>query len=425
VRAAFLDCQSGASGNMLLGAFLDAGADRGAVDRAIARLGLAEAAALRVETVVKGDREATHVEVEVLRPQPWRSVNEIDRLIAESALDQGVRERSRLAFRLLAAAEAKAHGVDVSRVVLHEAGAVDAVVDVVGTFAAAADLGVEAFYASAMPYCEGTVTSAHGTIALPAPATVNILAAVGAPTYRRDGDAELVTPTGAAIVGACATFATPAMADAREGYGAGSADLPWPNVLRVVVGEVAAEAPAATPGPSGGVAAIGEVEAERGAASSRPPSGLVQETVAVIETNIDDMAPNLLAEIPRLMLEAGALEAFLTPVVMKKGRSAHVVTVICAPAQVGALAERLVRETSTLGVRVREEMRLVAGRRMERMTTSLGEVAVKLKEIGGRVVDATPEHEDVRRLAEAAGMPLTEAQRILAGEARRHFLEQP
>jgi uncharacterized protein (DUF111 family) len=145
--------------------------------------------------------------------------------------------------------------------------------------------------------------------------------------------------------------------------------------------------------------------------------------VAVIETNIDDMAPNLLAEIPKAMLDAGALEAFLTPVVMKKGRSGHLVTVVCAISDVEALAASLLRETSTLGVRVREERRIVADRRIEMLDSSLGEIAVKLKLQAGRVVDAVPEHDDVRAAAERAGVPLSEAHRRVSEEARGKFVE--
>ena len=404
MRAAYFDCQSGASGNMLLGAFLDAGAPRDALDAAVKALGLSGDALVHVDRRARGDHDALHVEVEVTGTPPQRSVADIDRLIAAAPLDEGVRERSRLAFRLLAAAEARAHNVRADQVVLHETGAVDALIDVVGTFALAEAMGVETFYSSPLPYCVGETMSGHGVIPLPAPATVNILEAVGAPTLERDGTAELVTPTGAAIIAACATFETPAIVASADGYGAGTADLDWPNVLHLVVGDVE-------------TAPLGAVEL--------PASGgLSEETVAVIETNIDDMAPNLLAEVPKAMLDAGAVEAFLTPVVMKKGRAGHVVTVICDPTQVQSLAELLLRETTTLGVRVREERRLVAIRRLQRVTTSLGALNVKVKELGGRVVDAAPELDDVKLLALAAGVPVAEAYRRAGEEARTQLMGQ-
>jgi len=398
VRAAYFDCSSGASGNMLLGALLDAGAPDAAVEAAIRALGLQDAATVRRTRLTRGDVEATHVDVEVHEPPRWRSVGDIDRLIAGAELEEGVRERARLAFRLLGQAEARAHGVALESVRLHETGAVDALVDVVGTFAAADALGVEAFYSSALPLCHaGTVESAHGTIPLPAPATVNILEAAGAPTYTREGEVELVTPTGAAILGACAVFETPVIDAEREGFGAGTAELAWSNVLHVVVGELREEA----------AARAGDLQVEQ---------------VVVIETNIDDMAPNILADVPRRLLDAGALDAFVSPVVMKKGRAAHVVTAVVAPARADAVAELLIRETSTLGVRMRDERRLVAGRRLERMTTSLGDLDVKLKLIGGRVVAAVPEMDQVRELAERAGVPLHEAHQRLGDEARRKYL---
>jgi uncharacterized protein (TIGR00299 family) protein len=390
---------------MVLGALLDAGATTACLDRTVAALGLQDAATVTVDRRQKGNIEATHVDIEVLQPRQFRTVGDIDALIAAAPLDEGIIERSRLAFRLLGQAEARAHGVEVDTVRLHEAGAIDALIDVVGSFALAHELGAEAYYASSLPLCRGTTTSEHGTIPLPAPATVNILEAVGAPTYYKDGDAELVTPTGAAIVGACAVFESPRLDAEHEGFGAGTADLPWPNVMRVVIGEVAPDGAAAfdaTPAPA--------------------EAGLEEEMVSVIETNIDDMPANLLAAVPQAMLDAGALDAFLTPVLMKKGRPAYVVTVVCAPGVAEALGARLLTETSTLGVRIREERRLVARRRVERMKSALGEVDVKLKLIDGRVVDAVPEYEQVRVAAEGAGMPLQEAHRLVTDEARRRYL---
>lgn len=424
MRVAHFDCLSGASGNMLLGAFLDAGARLETLTATVAALGLADVADVQASQRMKGSLRATHVEIEVKQAMPWRQVGEIDALIAGSALDEGVKERSRLAFRLLAAAEARAHGVSPDRVRLHEAGAVDAVIDVVGTFALAEELGVEAFYSSALPLSDGETESAHGRIPLPAPATVNILESVGAPTYRKAGGAELVTPTGAAILGACARFESPRLEAEVEGYGAGTADLDWPNVLRLTVGELS------EPDPDEG----SEPPAGRAAPASSPSAaalaplldlapGLERDTVAVLETNIDDMAANLLTDVLDAMLEAGALEAFVTPVVMKKGRSAHLLTVLCDPALAAPLAARLVRETSTLGVRVREQQRYIASRRLERFQSSLGGVGVKLKVIDGRVVDAVPEHDHVLQLASDAGVPIAEAHRRVTEEARRKFLE--
>jgi uncharacterized protein (TIGR00299 family) protein len=399
VKVAYFDCASGISGNMALGAFLSAGASLETLRQTVDALGLGAAAAVRVDQRARGEVTATHVDVEVLQAAEWHNVGAIEKVIRGANLDEGVQERALLAFRLLAGAEARAHDIAVDQVRLHEAGAIDAVIDVVGTFALAQELGIEAFFSSSLPLCHGVTEAEHGQIPLPAPATVNILEAVGAPTYYRDGTAELVTPTGAAILGACASFTSPALDIEREGVGAGTADLGWPNVLRVVVGEL---------------------ESDRGVREG----GLTDEVVSVLETNIDDMAPNLLADLPQLMLDAGALEAFITPVVMKKGRSAHLVTVVCDPGQAETLAARLIRETSTLGVRVRDQRRLVAVRRIERMESSLGAVDVKLKIVDGQVVDAAPEYDEVRALAAVAGIPVADAHRRLATEARSRYLDQ-
>jgi uncharacterized protein (TIGR00299 family) protein len=411
---------------MLLGAFLDAGARLETLTATLDALGLTGAADVTASQRMKGSLRATHVEIEVKQAMPWRHVGEIDALIAGAALDQDVKERSRLAFRLLAGAEAKAHDVAPDRVRLHEAGAVDAVIDVVGTFALADELGVQAFFSSALPLSDGETESAHGPIPLPAPATVNILESVGAPTYRREGGAELVTPTGAAILGACARFESPRIEAELEGYGAGTADLDWPNVLRVTVGELSEAEAQADEGSEADARWV--APAVPGSAVGSAPlldlaPGLELDTVAVLETNIDDMAANLLTDVLDAMLEAGALEAFVTPVVMKKGRSAHLLTVLCEPALTAQLAARLVNETSTLGVRVREQQRYVAARRLDRFKSSLGGVGVKLKVVDGRVVDAVPEHDDVLERARAAGIPIAEAHRRVSAEARRKFVE--
>ncbi|HEV1998064.1 MAG TPA: LarC family nickel insertion protein, partial [Candidatus Dormibacteraeota bacterium] len=301
---------------------------------------------------------------------------------------------------------------------LHEAGAIDAVVDVVGTFALAHELGIEGFFSSALPLSVGETESAHGRIPLPAPATVNILQSVGAPTYSREGGAELVTPTGAAILGACARFESPRINTELEGYGAGTADLDWPNVLRLVVGEVADAVADASP------AAVADVAPTTDAPLIDPGSVLEDDAVAVLETNIDDMPANLLADVVAAMIDDGALDAFLTPIVMKKGRSAHLVTVICVPGDAARLAERLVRETSTLGVRIREQRRFIAGRQVERFASSIGAIDVKLKIVGGRVLDAVPEHDDVVARAVESGIPVADAHRRAGAEARRRYLTE-
>ncbi len=455
MRVAYFDCVSGISGNMALGAFLDAGATRTALRDTIDRLGLKGMVDLKVGRRTKLNIKATHVEIESTGAPNWRTIGSIEKLLMSADLEEGVRERSLLAFRLLASAEARAHQVAIGEVRLHETGALDAVIDVVGTFALADELGVEAFYSSALPLSRGVTISEHGEIPLPAPATMRILEAVAAPTYEQAGHSELVTPTGAAILGACATFETPEIGAEREGFGAGTSNLEWPNVLRVVVGDLLTTgllrpaAPAQRPRLEAASAPL--IDTVAGVATTGPPprrragdligprrqmlrtpalgngadpvSSLTEEIVSVLETNIDDMAPNMLADLPERMLAAGALEAFITPVVMKKGRSAHLVTVICELDSTEDMAGRLIKETSTLGVRVREERRFLAGRRIERMESSLGPLNVKLKIVDGQVVDATPEYDDVRVLAAAAGMPLPDAHRRAVTEARSHYLE--
>jgi pyridinium-3,5-bisthiocarboxylic acid mononucleotide nickel chelatase len=239
---AYLDCVSGAAGDMLLAALLDAGAPLDALDDVVIKLELTGEAGVDVGPVRKGDIDATYVEVRVADDVPHRHPSEILTRIDRAPLPERVRARARRAFELLVEAEAKAHGVPQEHVHFHEVGGVDAMIDVVGSFALMEELGVDRAWCSPIPYCEGTITAAHGPIPLPAPAAAAVLAQAGATLVKREGvrDKELITPTGAAILAAVATFAPVELRTVREGVGAGRATLPWPNVVRVRLGEAAA-----------------------------------------------------------------------------------------------------------------------------------------------------------------------------------------
>lgn len=237
---AYFDCVSGAAGDMLLAALLDAGGSRATLDRAVAALELTGEARITVSRVEKRGVAALHVDVAVTDAEPHRHPPEILERIGRAPLSQPVLDRSRRAFELLVDAEAEAHGTAREHVHLHEVGAVDAMVDVVGSFALMEELGVDRAWCSAIPYCEGTIPSAHGRLELPAPATRAILARAGAHLTLREGvrDKELITPTGAAILATCASFEPVQIAAERHGVGAGRADLPWPNIVRVDLGTV-------------------------------------------------------------------------------------------------------------------------------------------------------------------------------------------
>jgi uncharacterized protein (TIGR00299 family) protein len=373
----FLDCYSGVSGDMLLGAVVDAGVPLEHLSAALDGLALAGYVRLEAAQVDRGGLRATRVEVIAEPHQPHRTLREIGALLERAEIDEHVRERSLGVLRRLAEVEGRIHGEPVDEVELHEVGAIDSIADVVGSVAGLAYLGIDRLYASALPGSPGSIAGGHHEqLPAPAPATLDLLAAARAPLRPFGDGRELVTPTGAAIVSTLARFEQPAMILHRVGYGAGGAELPWPNVLRLWVGD--------------------EILA------SRTETG---EHV-VLETNIDDMSPQLLAPAVDALFAAGALDVAMSPLFMKKGRSASLVTVIGRGADEATLARVLLRETTTLGVRVHTVRRHEAERAFETVETRYGPVTVKVKLIDGRPAGAMPEFESVRQVAEAAGVPI-------------------
>lgn len=373
----FLDCYSGVSGDMLLGAVVDAGVPLEHLSAALDGLALAGYVRLEAAQVDRGGLRATKVEVIAEQHQPHRTLREIGTLLQRAGIDEHVRDRSLAVLRRLAEVEGRIHGEPAEEVELHEVGAIDSIADVVGSMAGLAYLEIDRLYASAVPGSPGSIAGGHhGQLPAPAPATLDLLAAARAPLRPFGDGRELVTPTGAAIVSTLARFEQPAMILRQVGYGAGGAELPWPNVLRLWVGE--------------------EIVA------SHPDTG---EHV-VLETNIDDMSPQLLAPAVDALFAAGALDVATSPLFMKKGRSASLVTVIGRRADEVTLARVLLRETTTLGVRVHTVRRHEAERAFEMVETRYGPVTVKVKLIDGRPAGAMPEFESVRQVAEAAGVPI-------------------
>jgi uncharacterized protein (TIGR00299 family) protein len=387
-RIGYLDCFSGVSGDMLLGALVDAGVPLEEMRAELAMLPVA-GYSLEARRVTKGGLAAVQAVVRVQEPPVPRALADVTDVIDKSSLPAADRENGIAVFRRLAEAEAAVHGETVETVHLHDVGAVDAIVDVMGAVVGLRLLGVEGLYCSALPWGEGQVEGGHGTLPLPAPATLELLARAGAPLRRGYAEqGELVTPTGAAIVTTLARFERPEMTLERVGYGAGSRDLPErPNVLRLWLGQ----------GPR-----------------------RVEGAMVVLETNIDDMTGEMLGYALEKLLAGGAADAWLTPVQMKKGRPGVVLSVICAEAEEEALARLLLRETSTLGVRVRPVRRWEAEREVVEFESSLGPAAVKVKRLPDEPLRAAPEYEACKRLAESSGLPLAEVYRIVQaeGEAR-------
>jgi uncharacterized protein (TIGR00299 family) protein len=373
-RLAYLDCVGGIAGDMLLGALLDAGAD---VERLRELPGLLEldGVDIAVEPVRRHGVGALHVRVEApgdARPRAWR---EIGGLLERSFLDDAVRERSLRVFARLAEAEAKVHRIDVEDVHFHELGAVDTLVDVCGAVTLLADLGVERVVCSPLPVARGLVRAAHGILPLPSPATLELLR--GAPLEGVETPVELVTPTGAALVATLAEAwgQVPSLTLERVGYGAGTADPPErPNVVRVLLGEAAATAGA------------GEI--------------------ALLETNLDDLNPELVPDAVDRCFAAGALDVWTVPVQMKKGRPGIVLSAIARPLDEQAVAGAILEETSALGLRVSRLRRYELERDERTVEVDGGTVRVKLGRLAGRVVNVAPEHDDCAALAAQLGRPV-------------------
>jgi uncharacterized protein (TIGR00299 family) protein len=378
---AYFDCFSGISGDMALGALLDVGADPAILDAAVEALGLAGEVSVERRREERGHLGGTRVLVKA-RPGPSRTVPELQAAVSAPSLPQAVRERAGDAVRRLGEAESRLHGQPVEKLHLHELGGADTLVDLVGAFWLLDSLGVTALHASPLPAPRGLLEG----MPLPAPASLRVLEGTGAVLVPDERETELVTPTGAAILAAAARFQRPAMALSRVGYGIGARELPG-NALALWLGEPAAEA----------------------------------AEVAVIETNLDDMPPNLLAALVQDLMAAGALDVSVAPALMKKGRPGHLLAVMAEPARAADLAGLVLRASSTFGLRLSRAERVVAGRRSLEVETAYGRVRVKLKELGGEVVDAFPEYEDCRRAAAASGVDTGRVMREAAAEARRRL----
>jgi len=384
---AYFDCFAGISGDMALGALLDAGAPLDKLLDGLKSLPL-NGWDLKVERVRKGAVAATSVTVLAGENHPERRLADIERIILSSALAESVKVQSLAVFRLLAEAEAKVHGVSVNEVHFHEVGAIDSIVDIVGVVYALHLLGIQEVHASALPFSRGWVRTAHGELPVPAPAAMELLC--GIPTYPLDIDTELVTPTGAALLkGLAKSFGVPPpFTPQRIGYGAGKKDLPFPNVLRVIVGEM-----------SDGFI-------------------LERERLIVVETNLDDMTGELTGFVMERLFEAGAKDVWVTPTQMKKNRPAIVLSVLCDSSSLPTVLQILLRETTTLGVRVHEVERLCLQREFVEVETPYGVVKVKVAKLGKEIVNISPEYEDCRRIALERKVPLKEVMAAAINSSR-------
>ncbi|MGQ9532333.1 MAG: nickel pincer cofactor biosynthesis protein LarC [Desulfotomaculales bacterium] len=388
---AYLDCCGGIAGDMLLAALIDAGADVNTLRGQLEGLGLA---GWRLETWEerKHGLRGTRAAVVVTADHPERRLGEILGLLEAAPLPAGARETAVKVFLRLAEAEARVHGTTVDRVHFHEVGAVDAIVDVVGSLLALSQLNVERVYCSPLPTGQGYVKAKHGVLPVPAPATAELLRGVPLRSVAVEG--ELVTPTGAALATTLAAEfgPLPGMVVERIGYGLGSRTYAIPNVLRVFVGRIAGREPG-------------------------------REVLTVLETDIDDLSPEFFPYVDQLLRRAGALDVTLTQVVMKKGRPGVTVRVLCHPPDEEELVAILFRETTTLGVRVRREERVSLRREVVPVATPSGEVRVKVAYLpDSSVARLSPEYEDCRTVAERTRRPLAEVYLEATTVARKRLL---
>src|SRR3984893_14407530 len=387
---AYLDCHSGISGDMFLAAMLDAGLSLDTLKTSLATLPLTGYQLTSEVFQDKGIRGTRFDIVITEQEQPARHFSDIAALLTASPLPLRIRETALSIFRCLAEAESAVHGTTLEEVHFHEVGAVDAVIDIAGAAIAIEALGITRLYASPLPLTTGHVKTAHGLLPIPAPATLEILRRVAAPWKACPVDGELVTPTGAAILGTLARFETPQIAIERVGYGFGQKSLPWPNCLRLCLGHP-----------------LRLFQADHRESVETSDTADI-DWVTVIETNIDNMTGELLGGLMDRLLTAGALDVSYSPIQMKKNRPAVMVTVICPVEEGATLAQVLLRETSTLGVRMQQVQRLKAQREQQPLTTPLGTTLIKVKRLGGRIISAAPEYEECQRIALERKLPLEE-----------------
>ncbi len=390
MKIAYFDCFSGISGDMIIGALLDSGLDAKFLVVELRKLGI-HGYKVRIKKANKSGINATKFEVTIGRkhkfeepkannarncgsvPHNERNLDEIYRIVEKSKLDKDTKKSIKNIFYKIAAAESKIHKKPIGKIHFHEIGAIDTIVDVAGAVIGFKKMGVEKIYCSKLNVGTGFVQFSHGRWPVPAPATAEILK--NAPVYHNDTEAELVTPTGAAIITTLASGfgEMPLMRTEKIGYGAGIKDLEHPNVLRIFLGQAENKA---------------------------------QQTINVIETNIDNMNPEIYPYVIDRLLENGAMDAYLTNIIMKKGRPAIKLTVLCEINNTEKISEIIFSETTTLGVRIYSAQRKILERGIKELKTKYGRIRLKISKLDGKIKNATPEYEDCVRLAKNKKIPL-------------------
>ncbi len=389
MKTLYFDCFAGASGDMILGAMVAAGVEPRVLLGQLSLLNV-QGYSIEFETVDRSGISATYARVQTPPEHAHRNLSQILKIIYDSQLSPGVKDRAAKVFSRLAEAEARVHNQPVERVHFHEVGALDAIIDVVGAAICFDLAGIERFVCSPLHVGSGSVEMDHGRFPIPPPAVADLLK--GAPVYSTDIKGELVTPTGAAIIATvCSEYGPlPKMELQQTGYGAGTRQYEkFPNVLRVLIGE-------------------GEVNAAS------------EERLWMMETNVDDMSPQVFGHVMGRVLELGALDCYFTPIHMKKDRPGVLLSVLCRHDDKESLTETLFAETTTLGVRSYEVQRRALEREIVRVETEYGPIDVKVARLNGHVVNEMPEYEQCRAAAKKASVPL----RVVERAARLAFALQ-
>lgn len=404
MRIAYFDCFAGISGDMTLGALVDAGVDFEQLKAELAKLHLSDYD-IQQEKTVKQGMIGTKIHVKAQEGHVHRHLHDILHIIEVSDLAALVKEKAMTVFRRLAEAEGTVHGVSPEHVHFHEVGAVDAIVDIVGSVIGLWLLGIEKVYASPVHTGQGFTQAAHGTIPIPAPATLQLLH--GIPIYTRGIPFELVTPTGAAILSTyCSDYGEMPMMEVESiGYGAGDRDLDIPNLLRVMVGEKNGEPPEMNPINAGRMMITDRIP-PRGKARFLEEQSVQAGQALMLEANLDDMNPEFYDYIMQKCFREGAMDVFLQPIQMKKNRPAITLSVQIHPTQLERFTDLLFQETPTIGVRVYPVTKYMLPYQVIAVDTPWGEAHVKIVRAGETYQTVSPEYEDCRRLAEAHHLPL-------------------
>jgi pyridinium-3,5-bisthiocarboxylic acid mononucleotide nickel chelatase len=387
MKTLYFDCFAGASGNMILGALVALGVDKAELIEQIKLLDVSDFE-IAFTTMDKSGIAAVHANVKVPHEHAHRHLSTIEKIISDSRLSDSVKKRAVEIFTRLAAAEAKVHGTSIEKIHFHEVGAMDAIIDVVGACIGFEILGIEKFACSKIHVGSGFVKMAHGKFPVPPPAVAELLQNI--PIYSTEIEGELITPTGAAIISAvCDSYgAIPEMRVQQTAYGAGTREYKdFPNVLRLLLGETEELRDEANP-------------------KSISQSPKLTDDLLLLETNIDDLSPQILGFVMERAFDSGALDCWFTPIQMKKNRPAVMISILCEPDKKHIFTQLLYTETSTLGVRIKEIERNCLTREIVKIETEFGAVDVKIASHKGKFVNAKPEYEQIREIALKSKIPL-------------------